>query len=448
SDFSANGKSYPESSYVIYAGQAFRPHLLDMMEPQSYPERRLYPDGPPEPPYDLAGWTLPLQMGVQVDRADEPFDVDAEHAEVIEPFAGGIGGSAEFGYLIPSRSAMSSVVVNRMLSEGHTIYRTAEPLQIEGRDFGPGAFIIERRGTSDDAVHPLSADLGITVTGLDRLPDIDYYKLNPPKIGMYQSWTANIDEGWTRWVFDNYGFNYGSLHDADIRNGELADFDIIILPAQSSRSILRGNEPGTKPDEFTGGLGAEGALALKKFAESGGTILGWDGSTDFLIDHLGLPVENNLRNASREDFYIPGSLVAMTVDNDHPFAYGIQTGTAAFFVDRGGSQSRSFSVIEPAEAEDHRAEDPPVEVFARFAKDNILLSGWALGEEPYLGNKPSAVRVGLGDGQVVLLGFRPQFRAQPRATFNFVFNAVYASSSEGVPGVQPAFRIAGGEEQE
>ncbi len=440
SNFTVGDNDYPEGSYVIYAAQAFRPHLLDMMEPQSYPDRRLYPGGPPDPPYDMAGWTLPIQMGVHVIRVDDPVDISAEVIEEITHFSGDIAGSDRFGYLLPARSSMSSVLVNRMLADGHSIYRTAEIFEHGENIFEAGTFIIENQDGTGETVRRKSREIGLNLSGLDEMPDVNRYRISQPRIAMYQSWTSHIDEGWTRWIFDNYGFEYTTLHDADIRNGDLYGYDIIILPAIASRRMMRGNEPGTIPDEYVGGLGVEGALNLKKYVESGGMILGWDGATDFLIDNFGLPVENRLRNVDRQDFFIPGSLVAMNTDNKHPFAYGVQPETAAFFVTRRGSQSRSFSIIEPAEVEDRRAPEPMVEVFSRFADDNILLSGWALGEKQYLGGKPSAVRVGLGEGQVIMLGFRPQFRAQPRGTFNFIFNAIYASSCEGMPEVKPAYK--------
>ena len=190
------------------------------------------------------------------------------------------------------------------------------------------------------------------------------------------------------------------------------------------------------PEQYVGGLGAEGVLNLKKYAEAGGTILGWDGATDFLIDQLGLPVQNNIENVSRENFFIPGSLVQLKSDNSHPMAFGMQDETGAFFVTRRGSMSRSFTVISPAEADERIAPYPKVEAFAHFADDDILLSGWALGEDRYLSGKPAALRVGLGEGEVVLLGVRPQFRAQPRATFKLIFNTIYGSASEGLPEVQ------------
>lgn len=434
SSYTHNGTVYPGGSYVLYTAQSFRPHLIDMMEPQSYPDRRLYPGGPPEPPYDLAGWTLPIQMGVQVERIFESVEIPAELIEEVEPFRGTVQGSGTYGYLVSGSANMAVKPVNELLRNGDVVYRTSEAVERGGVYFPEGSFILENgNGTTSAMVRRMSREYGLDVAALASEPEMELYRLEEPKVAMYQSWTANMDEGWTRWVFDNYGFDYTTLRDRDIREGDLSDFDIVILPAQSSGSILRGNEQGSMPAQYVGGLGVEGALNLKRYAEAGGTLLAWDGATDFLIDQFGLPVRNRLQGVSREQFFIPGSLIQMNSENTHPLSFGVEEEHGAFFVTRGGSQSRSFSIVEPAEVEGRRGPEPDVEVFARFAEEDLLLSGWALGEDRYLAGEPAGVRVAVGEGEAILLGIRPQFRAQPRATFKYLFNAVYASSTTGLP---------------
>lgn len=434
-DFEADGRTFPAGSYLIDAAQAFRPYLIDLMEPQSYPDRRLYPDGPPEPPYDMAGWTLPIQMGIDVVRLDDPPDIATVPADRIVPFETDLQASSR-GYLLPAESNFSSRLVNRLLERGERVCRITEPIEEQGRKLSAGAFLVESgEGEISSLIREFAGTYALDVVSLHRRPDVESRCLHKPRIGLYQSWTANIDEGWTRWIFDNYGFDYVTLRDADLREGDLDRFDIIIFPAQESGSMLRGNDPGSMPESYVGGIGLEGAYQLKRYAERGGVLLAWDGATDFLIDQLGLPVRNRLEGLSRERFFIPGSLVAMQVDNSHPLAWGVPSSTAAFFVTRRGSRSRSFSVIEPAEVEGRRGTPPNVEVPARFADEEILLSGWALGEQTWLSGEPSALRVALGEGEVILLGFRPQFRAQPRATFKFLFNAIFAAATEERPPV-------------
>lgn len=434
SGFKVDETSYPAGSYVIYTGQAFRPYLIDLMEPQSYPDRRLYPDGPPEPPYDMAGWTLPIQMGVDVKRLTEPFEIDTEWAEEITPFPGSIRGSGRAGFLISPTSNMADVLAVKLLNDGYTVHRLTEAIHYNHVSMNAGAFFVEQKNSGMVALmRQYSREYGLNIAGLNQKPEVNSIQLNTPNIAMYQSWTSPMDEGWTRWIFDHYGFDYTTLHNADIRQGNLNGYDLIILPSMSADAILNGHEHGTMPKAYTGGVGLEGALQLKQFVENGGTILAWEGATDFLIEQFGLPIRNSLKSVDRQDFFIPGSLVQIETDNSHPHAFGVQKQHAAFFL----GQSRAFSVVEPAKAEDRVGEGPAVEVISRYSEEAILLSGWALGEDQYLSGKPAALRAGLGEGEMVLIGFRPQLRAQPRATFKFLFNTIFSASADGVPAIEP-----------
>jgi len=425
-EFEYNGETYPKNSYVVYSSQAFRPYLKDLMEPQFYPDRRLYPGGPPEPPYDMAGWTLPIQMGIDVTKIEDHIEIDTKTVEKISPFTGAVYNRNRSGYLIPSNSNMGMVAANNLLNEGHQIERLTEEVSVDGRTFEPGAFYVESRNDAKQLLRDASRKYGIDIFGVDGKPDVQSMAINNPKIGIYQSWTGSMDEGWTRWIFDNYGFEYDRLKNRHIQKGDLQKYDIIILPSMSASRLLNGHEQGTMPEKYVGGLGVEGAYHLKKYVESGGTIIGWEGATDFLMNQFGLPVEDTLAGISEEDFFIPGSLIKLKTDNSNPQALGIEEDHAGFFL----RQSKAFSVVEPAEVEDKKAEGPPVEVFSWYGDEDILLSGWALGEEEYLAGKPAAVRVALGEGEVVLVGFRPQLRAQPRATFKFLFNPILNSASE------------------
>jgi hypothetical protein len=237
---------------------------------------------------------------------------------------------------------------------------------------------------------------------------------------------------------ENYEFPVDTLHDADIRNGDLSPFDAIILPHLSGDRILQGYLPGTMPDEFVGGLGAEGAAALKRFVETGGTLIAFDASTDFPIDQFGLPIRNAVAGIPPGRFFIPGSLIRTDIDIDHPLAYGMQSQVAASY-----SQSRAFEIVRlPRAGEGGREDIPeappaPVDVIANYGQEDLLMSGWAMGEERYLAGKAALVSVGMGSGRVVLFGFRPQFRGQPRGTYKLVFNAINrATVLKGAP-LQP-----------
>lgn len=438
SDFTADGETYPAGSYILYTDQAFRSHLIDMLEPQEYPDRRLYPGGPPEPPYDMAGWTLPIQMGVHVDRISSDFDAQVESVEDIPAWSAAVDGSGDDSFLLAPRSNFATKAVSRLIEDGHTISRAADTFSEAGNDFDAGTFIIESNGAGTrDKIASLSSELGLDFTATAGTPNVDQYEMEMPRIAKYQSWVKSIDGGWTRWIFDNYEVSYDTLNNHQIQEGELLDYDVLVMPAATPGRIMQGHEAGTMPEEFTGGLGVEGALAIKEFVKEGGTVVSWDGTTDFLIEQLSLPVRNRLSGVTRDDFFIPGSLVQLKVDNTNPFGFGMQEEAGAWFVDRRGSQSRSFRIVEPASSQDQKADPPAVEPIAWYPEEDILQSGWALGEDRYLAGNPAVVRAELGEGDVILIGVRPQFRAQPRATFNFIFNALWNSATHDLPAVEP-----------
>ncbi len=420
SSFVADGQRYPAGSYVAFAGQAFRAHLVDLMERQVYPDRRLYPDGPPEPPYDLAGWTLPFQMGVRVHRVEAPFRADVEAVEVAPPPPGRIAGNARWGYLLSPRSNASRTAANRLLEVGEVVSMADAAFSVGRQRYEAGTLVVQRGAETAGRVETLARELGLEFTGITAQPRVARRPLRAPRVGLYRSWEVNIDEGWMRWTLEQYGFPVRTLRDADIRGGDLSGLDVIILPAQPAGSLLQGHEPGSMPEEYVGGLGAEGVAALRRFVEGGGRLVAIDGSTDFAIEQLELPVRNVVQDIPAQQFFIPGSLLRIHIDRSHPLAYGLPEEAAANFVTRRGSQSRAFELRDPAAAE----------VIARWAQEEILMSGWALGADEHLAGRPAMLRVPLGAGDVVLIGFRPQFRAQPRGTFKLLFNPIHDATAD------------------
>ncbi len=426
-EFTADGTGYPAGSYILYAAQAFRPLVVNLMEPQRYPEREQYPGGPPETPYDLAGWTLPMQMGVRVDRIEEPFDARGEEVvDLASAGPGSVSGPGTYGYVLGPNSNAAFRAVNRLLAQGHSVDVTNESVEAEGASIAAGSFIVHAGRGVDDAVQSLARELGLDFVGLGSSPGVGADALSLPRVGVYKAWHTRVDDqGWSLWMMEQYEFPVDTLHDADIRQGNLSPYDAIILPNVSGEWILQGYLPGTMPEEFVGGLGAEGAAALKRFVEAGGTLIAFDASTDFPIDQFGLPVRNSVAGIPPERFFIPGSLIRADIDTGNPLAYGMQPQVAASY-----SQSRAFEVVRLPRAGEGGYEDipeappAPVEVVARYAGDDLLMSGWAMGEERYLAGEAAMVSVELGSGRVVLFGFRPQFRGQPRGTYKLVLNAI------------------------
>jgi hypothetical protein len=250
--------------------------------------------------------------------------------------------------------------------------------------------------------------------------------MHAPRVALYKPWAASMDEGWTRWVLEQYGFEPKTIDNKTVRAGKLGErFDAIVLP-DVSREVIASGKPrrdegamqyfAELPPEYAGGLDKEGASALKSFVDGGGTVVAFDSATDYVIGEFNIPVRNALYRARSDDFSSAGSLVRLKVDPNHPVTYGLPEEVAAFLDDA--------VVFETAlgGAEIERA------VLAAYPESprDILLSGWIHGEER-LARRAAAVAVSYGKGKIVLLGFRPQHRAQTHATFPFVFNSLYWS---------------------
>ncbi len=235
-----------------------------------------------------------------------------------------------------------------------------------------------------------------------------------------------MDEGWTRWVLEQYGFPVDTLHNSDVNERDLSQYSAIIFPSQSGKGILNGHMPNTMPKEYTGGIGLSGTLALRKYVENGGRLVALDAASDFFIQQFGLPLKNVVSNTPSTSFFIPGSLVSIDVNTDDILTSGMNKESVAYFV-----RSRAFSIVEMSKKGEggvEKRKQPPsqsVKVLVRYAKEDILLSGWAIGEKKNIGGKIAMAETNIGSGSVVLIGFRPQFRGQPRGTFKLLFNALY-----------------------
>ena len=432
--FEARGTSYQAGTFVLYGAQAFRPYLKDLLEKQTYPTLRKYPGGPPQIPYDLAGWTLPIQMGVRVDTVRTSFAADTEPVTAsVAPPAGLVANRANYGYMLSHRGNTSARAVNALLAQRVEVYW----LSADESSYPAGSILIKREDVAEDQLSSLADSLGVTFAGLRRAPEAPLYRLQRPRIGLYKSWIATMDEGWTRWLLDQYAFDYDTLHDEDIRTRDLSQYHVIILPDQRPHYLLHGYRKSAMPAPYTGGLGLEGTLALETYVKRGGTLITFDEASDFAIEQFGLPVKNVVAHVPSNAFFIPGSLIKMAVNTTHPLAYGMPDTVAASF-----SHSRAFEVVkqerkgEGGKEAIEQTSTPPVTVVTHYAKQDLLMSGWELGAEKYIGGKGAMMQVHLGQGQVVLFGFRPQFRGQPRGTYPLIFNAIYASTIENLPAGQ------------
>jgi hypothetical protein len=336
----------PLGSYIVFLDQPQRTNIQALFEPQIYPNR-LTGQGEAERPYDVAGWTLPLQMGV-----DAP--------------------------------AVTSVRETQS----------------------------ERRLTRIRDVVEVRNDLALPLAKGDESPIRNPVK-QPVRIGIYKGNTSNMDEGWTRYVFDTFNVPYSSARDTDIRQGDLhTKFDVLLFPSQRSTEIIGGNAAGSLPVEYTGGITDRGVNNLKNFVSNGGTLVCFDAACELAIKQFNLPVRNVLDGVRSSEFYCPGSIVSLDVDNKNPFAFNLPTKLPAYFIN-----SSAFATTGDG-----------VRVVARYAKENVLLSGWLLGEDKLRGQIALA-EVPLGKGRIVLFGFRPQHRGQAWATLPLIWNVLSTAAA-------------------
>jgi len=366
--FVAGGKRYAEGSYIIRMQQPYSSYAKTLLERQHYPDLRMYPGGPPQRPYDVTAQTLPLLMGVATDTIDAAFKVASKPAKSFE-FEGNAASDID-----------SWRQANKIWSSGARIWR----------DTATGEFFPARPKTGQAV------------------------ELARPRIALYKSYVPAIDEGWTRWLLEDFGFSYLNVLNPEMEAGNLRQrLDVIVFPDEPANQIAGGFEPGTMPQEYTGGLSKKAASNLRTFAEQGGTLVFLNHSANYAVEHLRLDLKSVIEGVSNREFYSPGSLLNVTLDTHHPLTYGLPGNIAIW--------SEDSPAWEVAPGSKDR-------VVARYADDHVLASGWLLGE-PYLEGRAALVDVPIGQGRAVLFGMRPQYRAQSYQAFKLLFNSLVLSSA-------------------
>ncbi|MCX6552968.1 MAG: M14 family metallopeptidase [Acidobacteria bacterium] len=459
--FTMNGKAYPAGSYVIKAAQAFRPHLRDMLEPQDHPNDFQYPGGPPRAPYDITGYTLAYQMGVKVDRVLDAFDGPFEKLPLTPVALGGgkvnaPAKGAVAGYLISHRLTDAFVATTRLLASKQDVYWLKSAFTAGTKTYEPGTIYVPAKPATKGLVDKLAADLGINVDTTAVKPTGDAFKLNPVRIGLWDQYGGSMPSGWIRYVLEQtYPIKFDVVFPPTLDAGDLAKkYDVLIFPGGAIPAAPgepagggRGDFGGDAPPAAAGGRGGQAASpnipaeyqgregritsaatvpVLKKFVEDGGTIIAIGSSTS-IAGHFGLPVSNGLvevvngveRRLPNDKFYVPGSILAIQVDPANPLAYGFDSTVDVMWENDPALRLGPDAVLKG------------VKPVGWFATDRPLRSGWAWGQQ-YLKGLTAVADVSYGKGKVFLLAPEVTFRAQPHATFKFLFNGIYYGSAKTV----------------
>ena len=429
-DFTVAGKKYPAGSYIVKTAQAFRPHVVDMFEPQDHPNDFLYPGGPPIRPYDAAGWTLAYSMGVKFDRELEDFSgpfVMLPYGELQTPKTKFTNKKAT-GYVINARSNNAFIAVNDLLKAGVDVHRLLNGISI--KSLTQGSFYIPATNLSKTILAKAANDLGVEVTALTKKPD-NIKKINSLRIALWDRYGGSMSSGWVRWLMEQYHFPFTVIYPQEINAGNLAaKYDIIVfvsgaIPPLGRNDNTRLPKPEDIPAEYRSHLGRISADTsipqLKKFLEAGGNIVTIGSSTN-LAYHLKLPVRNALveMNAANEErplpgekFYIPGSLLRMNVDSTQTAAWGMTSQTDVYF-----DGSPVFKLAPEGVVSGQ------VKPIGWFSTNKLLHSGWAWGEA-YLKDGVAAFMAPIGAGKFFAFGPEITFRGQTHATFKLLFNEFY-----------------------
>jgi hypothetical protein len=469
--FTANGKQYAAGSWVIKTAQPYGAFAKTMLEKQIYPDLRLFPGGPPEPPYDVTGHTLWMLMGVTVDQVDKPFEAPLERVKAVAPVATRAPTRAKGAYLIGPESYGVFRIVAELQKANVPTFRTAKEFEANGHTFAPGTFVIAPVPAAHKIVGRAATELGLPVHAAERTPVVDGFRLKPgTRVGLYRG-ANNMPGGWLMWLLEQYGINHQIVSASDFQDLS-AKYDVVLLPSGISRQRMVSGLDQKRNDPadwgWAAGVGDEGWGKLRAFVEHGGTLLAIGTAVETARELLDLPIEKALpeapprfgpaartaapapapapdavdralreafsspaqlmqvlrdRVAEPENlFYCPGSLLQNEFDPSHPVAWGMPASWPVFFESDQAYRLRPGFGVETA-------------VAARYPRQDILQSGWLLGED-YLKDQANIVSFRVGKGYVVTYGSQIDFRTQPRATFKLLFNGMFHGPSMAVTAAQ------------
>lgn len=455
--FEHNGLDYPKGSYLIFTSQPFGLFARNMMEKQDYPDLKKYSHlwqgivgsakvgDEPIRAYDGAGWTLPIQMGVDYFEMSKPLPVKKT---LIHKTASPPGSLNRRGpiFVFSHSDNGSFIAVNQIHKAGGKIGCALSEFTLAGNTYPAGTFIVDSNSITASKLKEIAVQTRTQMVG--GRTSVKTKPLRNNRIALYKSWTASMDAGWISYLFDQYEFKYHFLTDAEIKAGSLRKrFDVIVLASLRARSIINGNRKGSIHPDYVGGITAHGVENIKKFVKEGGILVCNSGSSSFAIQEFRLPFKNVLQGVKSVDFNCPGSILKMNYKTDHPLAFGFQEEGAAYF-SRGIAFEYDAKPVSPTAkkapakkaaagtAPPAKKKSPPAKkkyvqekakvtykAVAEFPDESLLLSGWIKGDE-LIRKKASVLDIDFEKGKLILFGFNVHNRAQSYSTFKLLFNAL------------------------
>jgi hypothetical protein len=425
--FTADGATYPAGSYVLLMNQTARAFLVSLLSRTFYRDNVWVrtKDGTPMMNYDFATMTQAEFKGVRVVEAAEELVGEFEEVDAVELPEGGVDYESEHGHALDPRLNDGFRAVNALLRRNVKVYRALEEVETHDDILPPGAFYVPPQKGKAKALREVAEEAHVALHALESEPVFETREVRPLRVAVYQRyWGGNTDEGWTRWLLEQYGFEYSTVRDAEVKEGLKDRFDVLILPSDAAPMITgeKMEEYFEKrfkgmftlpvyPPEYRSGIGEEGVAKLREFAEAGGTILALNEASDAAVEMLKLPLLNVVKDLDAKEFHCPGSTIWTDVDAGHPLAYGMPE--RALILLRG---KLAFAVKPGHSNEDYR-------VVVSYPEERMMQSGWLIGEEK-LARKAALIEARVKEGRVVLYGFAPQARAMTDATFKLFFNAL------------------------
>ena len=438
--FTVAGRQYAKGTFVVFAAQAFRPHVMDMFEAQVHPDVFPYPGAPPTPPYDNAGWTLAFQMGIQFDRVLDAFTGPFETItdwNITAPAGTVATTDGTAGFITSPKVNDSFIALNRLLKAGEDVFRLSTPLTVGGKNFPAGALYVRTKRTTRPMLDKIATQLGLSFDGTRAAVPPDARKLKSMRVGLWDQYGGSMPSGWTRWILEQWEFPFERVFAPALDAGNLDQkFDVLVFVTGAIPGERTGRGGGAGgatddvanlPAEYQGQIGritADKTIPkIREFMEKGGTVIAIGSSAANLAAQLKLPVENQLvENGAplpRTKFYVPGSVLTARVDTQNPLGAGMGEHTDFFFDD-----SPVFKLGPGAAA-------AGVKAVAWFDSKTPLHSGWAWGQN-YLENGAIAIEAKVGKGSALLFGPEILQRAQPHGTFKMLFNSIYYAPPLGV----------------